>query len=215
MDNIQQNLFDGGECGDEVHESLRLTFHDAIGFSLSQGRSGYAAPLISLKISTKLRNSGGGADGSIMIFSDIETKYQANGGLDDIVMMQARCLSECGGKDVVSPGDLCVLVASSIFLEADRPAASSSLARSGFPTVLVLPGFGIYLDVPMQPRQLRMAWFLHHPTPLMSSLHALPTLALALMKLLHFWLRGCIRYPVMVGWLTRDNVGIQLPLPRS
>lgn len=27
---IQEGLFDGGECGEEVHESLRLTFHDAI-----------------------------------------------------------------------------------------------------------------------------------------------------------------------------------------
>ncbi|KAI0631044.1 hypothetical protein C8Q77DRAFT_179322 [Trametes polyzona] len=33
LDDIQQNLFDGGECGEEVHESLRLTFHDAIGIS--------------------------------------------------------------------------------------------------------------------------------------------------------------------------------------
>lgn len=30
LDNIQENLFDGGQCGEEVHESLRLTFHDAI-----------------------------------------------------------------------------------------------------------------------------------------------------------------------------------------
>ncbi|KAI9463641.1 manganese peroxidase 1 precursor [Lactarius psammicola] len=88
VDNIQQNLFDGGECGDEVHESLRLSFHDAIGFSLSRGRS-----------------AGGGADGSLMIFADTETKYAANGGLDDIVAMQERCLSECGGPGVVTPGD--------------------------------------------------------------------------------------------------------------
>lgn len=33
VQDIQQNLFDGGECGEEVHESLRLTFHDAIGIS--------------------------------------------------------------------------------------------------------------------------------------------------------------------------------------
>lgn len=32
-DDIQQNLFDGGECGEEAHESLRLTFHDAIAIS--------------------------------------------------------------------------------------------------------------------------------------------------------------------------------------
>ena len=33
LEDIQENLFDGGECGEEVHESLRLTFHDAIGIS--------------------------------------------------------------------------------------------------------------------------------------------------------------------------------------
>ena len=113
VDHIQESLFDGGECGDEVHESLRLTFHDAIGFSLSRGPSGYVTPLISLKSLANSRNSGGGADGSIMTFSDIETQYPANGGLDDIVKMQERCLSECGGNGVVSPGDLYVWVVSS------------------------------------------------------------------------------------------------------
>ena len=33
IQDLQTNLFDGGECGEEVHESLRLTFHDAIGIS--------------------------------------------------------------------------------------------------------------------------------------------------------------------------------------
>lgn len=113
MDHIQESLFNGGECGDEVHESLRLTFHDAIGFSLSRGPSGHVTLLISLKILANPRNSGGGADGSIMTFSDIETQYPANGGLDDIVMMQERCLSECGGDGIVSPGDLYVWVVSS------------------------------------------------------------------------------------------------------
>lgn len=50
-----------------AHESLRLTFHDAIGFSQSG----------TLK--------GTGADGSIMIFADIETNYAANNGIDDSV----------------------------------------------------------------------------------------------------------------------------------
>ena len=42
-DDIQQNLFDGAQCGEEVHESLRLTFHDAISFSpalTAQGKFG-------------------------------------------------------------------------------------------------------------------------------------------------------------------------------
>ncbi|KAF8918046.1 manganese peroxidase 1 precursor [Mucidula mucida] len=68
IDDIQENLFDGGECGEEVHESLRLTFHDAIGISPTKG--------------------GGGADGSIITFSDIETVFHANGGIDDIVDVQ-------------------------------------------------------------------------------------------------------------------------------
>lgn len=33
--NLQQNLFDNAECGEEAHSALRLSFHDAIGFSLS------------------------------------------------------------------------------------------------------------------------------------------------------------------------------------
>ncbi|KAG7443421.1 manganase peroxidase [Guyanagaster necrorhizus] len=65
---IQENLFDGGECGEEVHESLRLTFHDAIGFSFTKG--------------------GGGADGSIVTFSAIETEFHANIGIDGIVEVQ-------------------------------------------------------------------------------------------------------------------------------
>ncbi|KAK7688320.1 hypothetical protein QCA50_008692 [Cerrena zonata] len=40
LDDIQTNLFDGGECGEETHESLRLSFHDAIGFSLSAQAQG-------------------------------------------------------------------------------------------------------------------------------------------------------------------------------
>lgn len=33
-DDLQENLFDN-QCGEDVHEVLRLTFHDAIGFSKS------------------------------------------------------------------------------------------------------------------------------------------------------------------------------------
>ena len=40
LDDLQTNLFDNGECGEDVHESLRLTFHDAIGFSLNNASVG-------------------------------------------------------------------------------------------------------------------------------------------------------------------------------
>jgi len=71
-DEIQEKLFDGGECGEFAHESLRLAFHDAISFSHSIGSA-----------------AGGGADGSIIAFSDIELNYIANTDqIDEIVMAQ-------------------------------------------------------------------------------------------------------------------------------
>ncbi|KAI0790377.1 manganase peroxidase [Abortiporus biennis] len=87
VDDIQENLFDGGECGEEVHESLRLTFHDAIGFSpslIKQGKFG-----------------GGGADGSIIVFAETETAFHANGGIDDIVGVQTPFVA----KHNITPGD--------------------------------------------------------------------------------------------------------------
>ncbi|KAH9940435.1 manganese peroxidase [Epithele typhae] len=71
LDDIQQNLFDGGECNDDAHEALRLTFHDAMGYSPALFRAG------------KFR--GGGADGSIMEWSDIELQDPANEGMDEII----------------------------------------------------------------------------------------------------------------------------------
>ncbi|KZV63595.1 class II peroxidase [Peniophora sp. CONT] len=59
LDDLQANLFDNGECGEDVHESLRLTFHDAIGFSLHNS------------------SVGTGADGSIAIFENIEANFHA------------------------------------------------------------------------------------------------------------------------------------------
>ncbi len=36
LDDIQANLFDGGDCGEHAHSALRIAFHDAIAFSLTQ-----------------------------------------------------------------------------------------------------------------------------------------------------------------------------------
>jgi catalase (peroxidase I) len=68
----------------KVHEVLRLTFHDAIGFS----RSG------------KLK--GTGADGSMIIFADIETNFHANNGIDDSVDSLKPFLQ----RHLVTAGDL-------------------------------------------------------------------------------------------------------------
>ncbi|KAI0342745.1 short manganese peroxidase [Trametopsis cervina] len=79
-DDIQKNLFDGGKCGEEVHESFRLSFHDAIGI----GSTG-----------------GGGADGSMIIFDSIETNYHANNGVEEIVNEQKPFIA----KHNITAGD--------------------------------------------------------------------------------------------------------------
>lgn len=65
-DFLQENNFDK-QCGEDAHEALRLTFHDAIGFS-SSGKF-----------------KGTGADGSIMIFNDTELLNPANNGVSDAI----------------------------------------------------------------------------------------------------------------------------------
>ncbi|KAF7300884.1 Peroxidase [Mycena kentingensis (nom. inval.)] len=110
LDDIQENLFDDGECGEEVHEvryavtihtailadrplnqSLRLTFHDAIGFSpemFLEGKFGHGRPLLPLPLVSGSVPTATPTDGSIMHFSDIETAFAANNGIDDIVDLQ-------------------------------------------------------------------------------------------------------------------------------
>ncbi|KDR70719.1 hypothetical protein GALMADRAFT_103111 [Galerina marginata CBS 339.88] len=68
VENLQKNLFDDADCGEEAHSALRIAFHDAIGFSL--------------------KGTGGGADGSILAFNQTETAFPANGGVDEIVDAQ-------------------------------------------------------------------------------------------------------------------------------
>ncbi|KIJ53324.1 class II peroxidase [Sphaerobolus stellatus SS14] len=69
-DDLQANLFDN-QCGEDAHESVRLTFHDAIAFSSSLKAQGKPA--------------GGGADGSMLIFPDVEPNFAANLGISDSV----------------------------------------------------------------------------------------------------------------------------------
>ncbi|KAH8116590.1 manganese peroxidase 3 [Phellopilus nigrolimitatus] len=82
-DDLQNNLFNK-QCGEDVHESLRLTFHDGVGFSQSGAFK------------------GNGADGSIILFKDIETNYVENAGTDDGVDALAPFLQ----NHSVSAGDL-------------------------------------------------------------------------------------------------------------
>ncbi|KAF8583231.1 class II peroxidase [Ramaria rubella] len=69
-DDLQKNLFIN-ECGEDTHEVVRLTFHDAIAFSESLKRQGKPA--------------GGGADGSMLVFPNVEPNFAANNGISDSV----------------------------------------------------------------------------------------------------------------------------------
>ncbi|PPR02527.1 hypothetical protein CVT24_001953 [Panaeolus cyanescens] len=89
VDNLlQAQLFDGAECGEEAHSALRLSFHDAIGFSIHGGK-------------------GGGADGSILAFNKTETAFHANGGISDITDEQFPIFQQSG----LSAGDFVHLAA--------------------------------------------------------------------------------------------------------
>ncbi|KIJ56364.1 class II peroxidase [Sphaerobolus stellatus SS14] len=69
-DDLQENLFEK-QCGEHTHEVLRLSFHDAIAFSPALKREGKPA--------------GGGADGSMLIFPNVEPNFSANAGISDSV----------------------------------------------------------------------------------------------------------------------------------
>jgi hypothetical protein len=35
LKDVQENLFEGGKCGEDAHSAVRIAFHDAIGYSLN------------------------------------------------------------------------------------------------------------------------------------------------------------------------------------
>lgn len=83
----RDNLLDRFDktCGEDAHDALRLSFHDAAGFSISGGPS-----------------LGGGADGSIMAFPDVEFLNPDNDGLQGSTSALADIANEHG----ISFGDI-------------------------------------------------------------------------------------------------------------
>jgi manganese peroxidase len=69
-----------------AHEVIRLTFHDAIAISQSQGAK-----------------AGGGADGSMLLFPTVEPNFAANNGIDDSVNNLIPFLAR---HPTISAGDL-------------------------------------------------------------------------------------------------------------
>ncbi|KAF7305267.1 Peroxidase [Mycena chlorophos] len=71
LEDIQANLFGNDTCGDASHTALRVSFHDAIGFSMTN------------------KSFGTGADGSIFLFGETELSYPANLGIADAFNLEA------------------------------------------------------------------------------------------------------------------------------
>ncbi|KIJ36138.1 class II peroxidase [Sphaerobolus stellatus SS14] len=68
-----------GVCGEDAHQAVRLIFHDSIGFSQEMHAKGIF--------------SGGGADGSVLVFPDVEANRSENAGIADGVNGQLRFLA--------------------------------------------------------------------------------------------------------------------------
>ncbi|KAJ7749470.1 manganese-dependent peroxidase [Mycena metata] len=75
LEDIQKNMFGDDGCADAAHTTLRVAFHDAIGFSKTQP------------------SFGTGADGSIFIFAEKELSYDANLGIADAFNLEAPFIS--------------------------------------------------------------------------------------------------------------------------
>ncbi len=88
MEDIQANLFDHGECGEDAHSALRIAFHDAIGYSTTRKEAYVFLHLPLVLRMTLLSTRGGGADGSIYTYAEKELAYHANDGIDEIIARQ-------------------------------------------------------------------------------------------------------------------------------
>ncbi|EKM50976.1 uncharacterized protein PHACADRAFT_262882 [Phanerochaete carnosa HHB-10118-sp] len=82
---LQETLF-MNECGEDAHEAIRLTFHDAVAISRSKGAK-----------------AGGGADGSMLLFPTVEPNFSANNGISDSVNNLIPLMQK---HDTISAGDL-------------------------------------------------------------------------------------------------------------
>jgi len=76
LEDIQANMFAGDTCSDAAHTTLRVAFHDAIGFSLTNP------------------SFGTGADGSIFIFGQTELGFDSNLGIADAFNLEVPFINK-------------------------------------------------------------------------------------------------------------------------
>ncbi|KAF7300132.1 Manganese peroxidase H3 [Mycena kentingensis (nom. inval.)] len=101
---LQKTLFEN-ECNEDAHEVIRLTFRSSSSRRRANtvnfvDRSFFADDAIA--ISQKNPSGGGGADGSMLIFPEVEPNFDANAGIDESVDSLLPFL----GRHNVTAGDL-------------------------------------------------------------------------------------------------------------
>jgi manganese peroxidase len=102
LDELQGDPFLlGGECGETAHGALRIAYQDAIGFSQSEHMYVYLSFRRKALIVT-LTLSGGGADGSIIVFNSTELGFHTNVGIDDILDTFSNSIH---AHPEITPGD--------------------------------------------------------------------------------------------------------------
>ncbi|KIJ34465.1 class II peroxidase [Sphaerobolus stellatus SS14] len=121
-DDLLENLFQG-VCGEDAHQAVRLIFHDSIAFSQSMERKGIF--------------SGGGADGSVLVFPDVEANRAENAGISDGVQGQLPFLS----RHPVTAADL-VQFAAAVGI-TNCPGAPRLKFFTGRPNATAVPPEGL------------------------------------------------------------------------
>ncbi|KAJ7760849.1 manganese peroxidase [Mycena maculata] len=96
---LQDNLFQN-ECGEDAHESLRLTFHDAIAISQSLGPTASGNSFIS---SVNAHEDFLVVEAHMLLFPLVEPEFAANNGIDDSVNNLLPFLAK---YPAISAGDL-------------------------------------------------------------------------------------------------------------
>lgn len=96
-DHLQSNIFNN-ECGQDVREALRMTFHDGVGFSPTLGGGGADGSLIynsTIELAQN-GNTDAGLSDAVDIFSPLVGQFNVTGG-DLIYFASAVGLSNCVG----------------------------------------------------------------------------------------------------------------------
>lgn len=151
VEDLKMNLFKN-RCGGEAHAVLRLTFHDAIGISSKLG--------------------GGGADGSILVYREIELQDRSNAGLKKALDILEPYVEK---YPKVSPGDMIQLAGAVSLTVCPGAPRISFFAGRPYPRAPAPPGLipGHFHDVSTILARLGDVGFLPHEVVALLASHSI------------------------------------------